>query len=150
MTGLLATAIVAPLPAAEVYSWTDENGVTHFSDTPRADGDQRVIEAEEAYRPGSVEIQPPAAAETGDAEQAALTAAQARRAELRESGQTRRERQQEQQQLCAAHRQRLEQMEPARRVYYLDEAGNEVRMDDDRRMQLIEESKAFLDDNCSK
>jgi hypothetical protein len=47
------------------------------------------------------------------------------------------------------HRQRLEQLEPARRVFYTDETGESVRMDDDQRLALIEESRAFLDENCS-
>jgi hypothetical protein len=150
LVGALAMAMVmaAPLSAKEVYSWTDENGVTHFSDTPRASGDDRIIEAEEAYRPGSVEAQPIPSPEAADAAEQALSPAQARRAALRENAQTRREKQAEQEQLCSLHRQRLEQMEPARRVYYLDDAGNEVRMDDNQRMELIAESRTFLDDNC--
>jgi hypothetical protein len=60
----------------------------------------------------------------------------------------RREAQAEADRMCALHRQRLEQMEPARRVFYTDEAGESVRMDDDRRMGLIEESKEFIAKNC--
>jgi hypothetical protein len=39
-------------------------------------------------------------------------------------------------------------MEPARRVFYTNEQGESVRMDDDERMALIEESRAFLAENC--
>jgi hypothetical protein len=39
-------------------------------------------------------------------------------------------------------------MEPARRVFYTDDQGESVRMDDDQRMALIDESKAFLAKNC--
>jgi hypothetical protein len=50
--------------------------------------------------------------------------------------------------MCTRHRQRLEQMEPARRVLYTDDSGESVRMDDDMRMGLINESKEFISKNC--
>lgn len=149
LLGLLAAAIAAPLSAQQIYSWTDENGVTHFSETPRAAGDERVIEVEEAYRPGSVELAPPPAAEDGEAGEAPPSPAEARRTQLREHSQSRREQRAEQERLCTLHRQRLEQMEPARRVLYVDENGDTVRMDDDQRLGLIEESKGFLEANCA-
>ena len=49
---------------------------------------------------------------------------------------------------CERHRQRLEQMLPARRGYYRDENSNEVRMDDTQRVALIEESREFVSKNC--
>ncbi len=39
--------------AAEVYTWKDQDGVTHFSDMPPESGDAQQIEVEEAYYPGS-------------------------------------------------------------------------------------------------
>jgi hypothetical protein len=42
----------------------------------------------------------------------------------------------------------LEQIEPSRRVFYTDESGETVRLDDERRVGLVEESKAFLAGNC--
>ena len=60
----------------------------------------------------------------------------------------RRQTQAETDRLCALHRQRLESMEPARRVFYANEQGESVRMDDDRRLELIDESRDFLADNC--
>ena len=61
----------------------------------------------------------------------------------------RREQQAETERLCALHRQRLEQMEPARRVFFTDDSGEQVRMDDDQRMALIDESRAYVDSNCN-
>lgn len=44
---LRAGAVSAPAPASapgiSVYTWTDANGTTHFSDTPRKDGPARTI-----------------------------------------------------------------------------------------------------------
>lgn len=150
-----AAALLAggPLTAAEVYTWTDENGVLHYSDTPRTDGPAETIEAKEAYRPGSADAYPTpaapqeaqAAAESAEAPQ---SAADARRAELASQREERRESQAEIDRLCAQHRQRLEQIEPSRRVFYTDEAGETVRMDDEERVALVEESRAYIDKNC--
>lgn len=151
--GVAALLAGGPLAAAEVYTWTDENGVLHYSDTPRTDGPAETIEAEEAYRPGSADAYPaPAAPQEAQAvaESAAApqSAADARREELASQREERRESQAEMERLCAQHRQRLEQVEPSRRVFYTDEAGETVRMDDEERVALVEESRAFIDKNC--
>lgn len=138
------------LAAAEIHTWTDENGVVHYSQTPPPQGGDTVVEMKDAYKPGSVPAQPPAAdGGAGGTEPAALTPAEARRQQMAQQRQANRERQAQNQQLCGMHRQRLEQLEPARRVFYTDETGESVRMDDDQRLALIEESRAFLDENCS-
>lgn len=143
--------------AAEVYTWTDENGVQHFSDTPRDGGSMQTLEVDEIYRPGSSDAystpqaapeQPPAMPGQAEAE-APKTAAEARREAMAKNRSQRHEQQAETERLCALHRQRLEQMEPARRVLYTDESGEQVRMDDDQRMALIDESRAYVDQNCN-
>jgi len=50
--------------------------------------------------------------------------------------------------MCQKHRKRLTQMEPARRVFYTNEQGESVRMDDDLRMDLIEEDRSYINENC--
>jgi Domain of unknown function (DUF4124) len=152
----------SPLGAAEVYTWTDENGVQHFSDRPRADGQSETIEAEEAYRPGTADAyaapaetagaaetaEPATSAEAGPAAEEPLSAAAARREEQARKREERRAEQAELDRLCAQHRQRLEQVEPSRRVFYTDASGETVRLDDEQRVGLVEESKAFLAKNC--
>lgn len=151
--GLAVLLAGGALGAAEVYTWTDENGVLHFSDKPRTDGQSETIEAEEAYRPGTADVysQPaePAEAEAADAAAVApVSAAAERREELDRERKQRREAQAELDRLCAQHRQRLEQVEPSRRVFYTDASGETVRLDDEERVKLVEESKAFLAENC--
>ena len=153
----LAVVFSAPLVASEVYTWTDESGTVHYSDTPRQGGEMQALEVEEIYRPGSADAYaappapPDAAAETAPpaAEDTPQSAAQKRREELARERSERREAQAEIDRMCALHRQRLEQMEPARRVFYTDAQGEAVRMDDDKRMDLIDESKAYLAENCN-
>ena len=146
----------APLLAqsSNVYTWTDENGVVHFSDSPSADGKADQIRLEGAYKPGTSDAysSPEATpSETGAAEDAEepKSAAQQRREEIALARQKQREAEAEARKPCARHRERLAGMEPARRVYYTNEQGEQARMDDDERMRLIEESKAYLDRYCN-
>jgi hypothetical protein len=149
LLGILAAAWLGPAWGTEVYTWTDEDGTVHFSDSPRPSGPMDVIDVEEAYRPGTEgaydESGAPPAGETGETVQ---SAAQQRREKIAQEQADRQNEQAETDRLCGLHRQRLEQMEPARRVFYVNEEGESVRMDDDQRMGLIDESKAFLAANC--
>ena len=151
---LLAITWAGSATATEVYKWTDENGVVHFSDSPRASGEMEALEVEEIYRPGSQDAyaapaDPDSSAPTAGPESDTVSVAQQRREKIAKERAERRTAQAETEQVCARHRQRLEQMEPARRVFYTDEQGESVRMDDDQRMALIEESKAYLRENCN-
>jgi hypothetical protein len=154
--GLAVMLAGGPLGAAEVYTWTDEDGVQHFSDKPRTDGQSETIQAEEAYRPGTADVysQPAEAAEPAEAAaadaaaEAPVSAAAARREEQALKRAQRREAKAELDRQCAQHRQRLEQIEPSRRVFHTDASGETVRLDDEERVRLVEESKAFLAENC--
>ncbi|MDT8319970.1 MAG: DUF4124 domain-containing protein [Xanthomonadales bacterium] len=138
----------AALAATEVYRWTDENGVVHFVDTPPGDTETQRLEIDEAYRPGTTGAYPaPGDTTTGDGDAPASLADQ-RREKIKEAHEKRRTEAAERERLCALHRQRLQQVEPVRRVLYTDENGDTVRMDDDERMALVEESKNYLSRNC--
>lgn len=145
-----------PAPATEVYTWTDANGVVHYSDSPPASGASATVQVDEIYRPGSADAYPstgkqsqlPAAAPDQPESPPPPTAAQLRREQIAENRSKSQEARAETERLCALHRQRLEQMEPSRRVFYTDEQGETVRMDDEQRVSLVEESKAFVARNC--
>jgi len=153
---LLTAVGTGTLSAAEVYTWTDENGVVHFSDSPRASGEMQTLEVDEIYRPGSAEVAPAPADADADADEpdevaeaaATKSVAEQRREQAAQARKDRAQQQAEIDRLCAMHRQRLEQMEPARRVFYTNSEGESVRMDDDQRMAMIDESKAYLSQNC--
>ena len=147
----------APARGSEVYTWTDENGVVHYGDAPHAAGKAaRVVEVEDGIRPesGASDADPaeadsaPVEDEDTEPDDPATTPAQERREKMARGRAERRQTQAETDRLCALHRQRLESMEPARRVFYANEQGESVRMDDDRRLELIDESRDFLADNC--
>ena len=50
--------------------------------------------------------------------------------------------------MCQKHSKRVEQIEPYRRVYYTNEQGERERMDDNLRVELVDESKAYIAENC--
>ena len=151
-----ASAWISSAAATEVYTWTDQEGIVHYSDTPQANTAAQKIEVEGADRPGTSGADPTAAGPTAGAATSSQTpdaespqsAAQQRREQIAENREERKEAKAENDQLCAKHRQRLTQMEPARRVFYTDEKGESVRMDDDQRMELIKEDKDFIAKNC--
>jgi len=144
---LLAGTVVAGSAAAtQIHRWVDENGVVHFSDVRPASMPSSTLEVAD---PEPAPATPgPAAPAADPATGQAPSAAEQRRQAIRERREARAAEQAETARWCDKHRQRLEQMEPARRVFYTDENGEQVRMDDDQRMGLIEESKSFLSENC--
>ena len=134
--------------ATDVFTWTDAEGIVHYSDLPPDDFDARQIDVRDVYKPGTVE--PPVSASQGQSEpgQPPQSAAQQRRERISRERQERLQAREENERMCSQHRQRLEKMEPARRVFYTDESGDSVRMNDDQRMSLIQESKDFIAKNC--
>ncbi|MBT8048751.1 MAG: DUF4124 domain-containing protein [Xanthomonadales bacterium] len=152
MTLVLACGWLNSADATEVYKWTDEKGVVHFGDSPPPSNGSLKIEVEDVYQPGTTGAYPSAPqgtdAASAESPESPKSAAQQRREDIAKSRQERREAQVEAEELCARHRKRLEQMEPARRVMYKNEAGEEIRMDDDLRIGLIEESRDYIAKNC--
>ena len=142
--------------ATEVHTWTDEDGTVHFSDAPPDSGESETIDVEEVYMPGTSDAYPEASQAEDSAAEMLMgqdpdtphSAAEQRREDIATARQERREAEEEKDRVCGLHRQRLTQMEPARRVFYTNEQGEQVRMDDNERMGLIEESKQFLAENC--
>ena len=61
----LAGALSFHAMADQVYTWTDENGVTHFSDREPPDTDTQVIDM--AEKPGGVTYSKPQEASDGEA-----------------------------------------------------------------------------------
>ena len=156
----LSSALLTTPASAEIYKWTDENGLVHFGDRPPQGQQAQSISTPEAAWPDNGEIEsapetPQAApadasndTATDEQEPVPLTAAQARREKMANERKERSEAQGEMERMCQKHRKRLTQMEPARRVFYTNEQGESVRMDDDMRMKLIEEDRSYINENC--
>jgi hypothetical protein len=162
MTALLLGVISGNAVANEVFKWTDENGVVHFGDRPPEGQKTQIVVVPQAPRssnawanPSPNDAQPGSDSSAADAtklpdeeEEAPMSLADQRREQLAKDRKEKREAGEEMERMCAKHRRRLTQMEPARRVFYTDEKGQSVRMDDDLRIELIEEDKAYIAENC--
>ena len=156
-TAMLAS-IAAHAQSTQVYTWTDENGVVHYVDTPPDNPNAVSIEATEAYRPGSAGAYPEADTEAVTDEEnpeadeenpeAVESYADQKREQLAARREEARVEEAERQRTCAEARTRVDQLEPSRRVYYTDEQGETVRMDDEERVRLVEEAKAVMAENC--
>lgn len=123
-----------------MYKWVDENGVVHFSDRkpPEVQAQQEAVPTMNASSGPN-----PYAAATPASEQA-----EARRQEIAEKNEAARAQQQELNAKCSAWRSELSRIEPTRRVFYKNEAGETVRMDDEVRVQRVDLLKQSIADHC--
>ena len=158
MMALLANAMSGSAVAGELYSWTDENGVVHYGDVPPNGQTAQIIKDRETRAPGAAGTAPgpdgnqPDAAieddEDGTAASPPQSFADQRREMIAKSRKEQREAQAEVERMCAKHSERLAGVEPRRRIFYTDENGESIRMDDDERTALVEESRDFIAKNC--
>jgi hypothetical protein len=150
----LACALSFSAAADQVYTWTDENGVTHFSDREPPDTDTQVIDM--AEKSGGVTYSKPQEASDGEAVAEDTTASagadatpgQQRREQIAASSAERRAAQADQNAMCQKQRELLARLEPARRVYYTDDSGQEARMTDQQRMDAITETRNYIAQYC--
>ena len=117
---LLIFAIASTPAKAEVYKWTDENGVTHFSQTPPPPGQDAEIQDLPEHQAG-VESDPSTANTLNDTANEELSAADLRRQELADARRERADAEAANDTLCMDTQERLAQLEPSRRVFYTNE-----------------------------
>lgn len=147
----LAISLAAHAQSKQLYTWTDENGVVHYVDTPPDNPDAVIMDAPEAYRPGSAGAYPEAdATVVADEEDPELVESYAdqKREQMAQDREKHQAEQAERAGICATARQRLDQIEPSRRVFYTDDQGETVRMDDEERVRLVQEAQTLVEQNC--
>jgi len=142
---LAAGWIPNALAEREIHVWTDENGVRYYAEIPPANTETETVKTDPAPPQHTADAASVAAATSKDNP----SAAERERSAIAEARRKQQELQVDIAAQCARHQKRLDQMLPARRVYYRDENGNEVRMDDVQRVTLIEESRQFVSKNCN-
>jgi hypothetical protein len=126
--------------AGEVYTWTDENGVVHFTDREPVGRD-----AEVQNLPDSM---PPSSPSPYAAPQAGKSAAQQRREDIQRKGEESQARQAMTDRNCQAWQAEVARLEPNRRVFYTNEQGETERMDDVARANRVAELKSKIAQNC--
>lgn len=134
-------AVQAEAGQQKMYSWTDENGVVHFSDQEPM-GQQ----AEEQVIPGdkpSTSSSPYAAPDANGP-----SVAEQKRQEIAKKNEENRASQAKRESQCSAWKAEVEQLEPHRRVLYTNDKGETERMDDVVRTNRVAELKNQIAKNC--
>lgn len=127
----------------QMYSWTDENGVVHFTDSRPEGQEVTVHDIPDSEAPAENDLQ-----EQYEAVDE-LSPGQQRREEITQQRQEAQAAANESEAECAAMRDRVERLEPHRRVFFVNEEGETVRMDDVERADQVAEAKVFIEENCN-
>jgi hypothetical protein len=139
----LSVAGSAFAQSRQMYSWTDENGVVHFTDNRPEGQEVTVHDIPDSEPQADTDLQEQL--ETDDE----ISPGQQRREEMTQRRQEAQAEADESAVECAAARALVERLEPHRRVLLVDEEGETVRMDDVERTDKVAEAKAFIEENCN-
>ncbi|NCF61830.1 MAG: DUF4124 domain-containing protein [Gammaproteobacteria bacterium] len=124
----------------QMYSWTDENGVVHFSDT-RPEGQQ----VSEQMIPNDPQ---PAADNPYQQVENQPSIAQQRRDEIAQKSQQAQVNQAVYSAQCSSWQAEVDRLEPNRRVFFTNEEGETERMDDVERTDRVAQLKNQIAKNC--
>ena len=124
-----------------MYTWTDENGVVHFSDIQPQGQQAREEAIPRNESPGS----PDPYASQGES---GPSYADQRRQQIAANTDAARQKQAVKSAQCASWQAELSRLEPNRRVFYTNEQGETERMDDVERANRVSELKAQIAQNC--
>jgi len=134
----------------EVYRWVDENGVVHFQNQPPANTEAEQLEFDN--RPTTGDQASPYSTLTID-EPAGEPPEPNRAQQLRDERAKKRLQRIEDQEIteaaCTQRRKFVEEMEPSTRVMVkYHDTGEVVRLDDNKRLEILDEAKSFIAKNC--
>ena len=134
------------MAAEEVYRWVDENGVVHFGDRAPDQGNAEKV----SVKPSSgAESSPasPNAEQTVDPQPSYAQQLRDARAEKRAETE---ENEKMIAEACKQRRTLVSQLEPSTRVMVRLEDGTVTRMDDNIRLETLNEAKTYIANNCEK
>lgn len=143
---LFASAAVAD---SEIYKWTDEEGNVHYSDCPPPPScDAEIVEAEPEPDPSEVR--------KAQQRLEQMLAEQAEGRAEREHEQLEKEEQRviamqiavARKRVCIRARQNLQVLLVQRPVFYIDENGNYVYLDEETRISEVERMRRLIAENC--
>ncbi|HZD53001.1 MAG TPA: DUF4124 domain-containing protein [Woeseiaceae bacterium] len=128
---LVTTALAAAasaVAAADIYKWTDENGIVHFGDRPSGAQTQQVVHIQsDRTDPAKVQARVQArrdAAEAAASDEEAAAGEEPSEEELRAKERERAEK-------CAMYKERLQTFLTSRRLYREDENGERVYLNEE-------------------
>ena len=147
-----ALMIGAPdsLAQDQVYRWVDENGIVHFGDLPPENSASESVSIPQS---AGISAQTPADTALDDAKQTAEPQPSLAQ-QLRDERAEARRKAEEQNKLiaeaCVQRRTLVSQLEPSTRVMVKDEDGKVTRLDDNVRIETLNEAKSYIAKNCDK
>jgi len=157
MVAILATACL-PLAGAlaknDVYRWVDKDGVVHFGDQEPRAGSAEVVNIHPAPRDEGQPARPEKPAAKGaeppqKAPEPKLTYVQKLRAERAKQRQEAEEKRKQVSAECDRARELVARLEPSTRVMVQLEDGTVTRLDDDKRVDMLNDAKGYISRNCS-
>ena len=138
------------MAGSEIYRWVDENGVVHFSEQPPGKGNAQSVSVQQS---AGIDANPSTDATPANPE-AALepqpSVAQQRRDERAEKRAEREENERIIAAACVQRRTLVSQLEPSTRVMVRMEDGTVTRLDDNVRLETLNEAKTYIANNCEK
>lgn len=145
LTLALAVSVLPAVALAAVYKWTDSEGNVHYTQTPPPDQKAETVEthtgvsADEAKQ--NLEALKQKAGDKGAGEQAAPEQTEEQKKVAMEQEELRKKN-------CEVARQNLQVLQGGGRVQVKDEGGNTVLLDDAAMKAKLEESRAYIKENC--
>jgi len=140
LPGLLLATSAQP-QEQDMYTWTDENGVVHFSDVQPQGQQAQEQQIPRNSSPG--DTSPYASSgETGP------SYADQKRQQIAASKSATRQQQAANSARCSSWKTEVARLEPNRRVFFTNENGETERMDDVERTNRVSELKAKIAQNC--
>ena len=137
---------LASLPAAAVYKWVDEKGVTHYTEEPPPDGKATKVETRTVGPSGSTGA-------TDDWKQKELERRKERLDRDQAEDYAKRKSEHDaaaRANRCMESRRQLATLERARPVYTINERGEKVYLDDQDRPRQVEQARALIEKSCDR
>jgi len=144
----LANLAVDAMAGEEIYRWVDENGVVHFgSEPPQNTSAEQIIIQQDKIPDTTSSSGSDATTEDTLAEPQPNFAGQEREARAKQRAEM-----EEQKKLiaeaCEQRKKVVSALEPSTRVMVQMEDGTATRMDDNVRLETLNEAKSFIASNC--
>lgn len=144
----LANPATEASAADEIYRWVDENGVVHFGDRPPANATAEILSIQPSTSSDTATAPDSDSADPGTPAEPQPSAAQQKRAERAGKRAELEANEKIIAEACAQRRTIVSQLEPSTRVMVQMEDGTVERMDDNVRLETLNEAKTYIADNC--
>ena len=145
----LANLATDAMAAEEIYRWVDENGIVHFGDLPPENSNAELLSIQQRESSDTPSTSGSAAAEPDPFAEPQPSLAQQLRDERALKRKEFEENKKMKDEACAQRRSIVTQLETSTRVIVKLEDGTVTRLDDDLRLETLNEAKNYIAENCN-